>query len=252
MEIGIRYFEKYIPDEMKDVSGKVFYSGRYAFMKHDYCGEFLPVYILGLNPGGDPEVHADETVRSHTKRILDENENTGSWSAWAGESWRRRQGWVDSGQTAMQKRMMHFFERTRLSDWEVPASNLVFKRSVNAEKLKERNRLKDLCWPFHQQVIKALGIRVIICLGHETGEYVSSKFRKMEQINVFVEQNKRKWKSTVAVSKVDRVTIISLTHPSRADWTKPETDPSTLVLKTLLLNRRDIVDPSPSHIRASS
>jgi hypothetical protein len=45
-----------IPEELLDHSGRVFYSGHAAFSVSS------DLYILGLNPGGDPLAQAVETI----------------------------------------------------------------------------------------------------------------------------------------------------------------------------------------------
>ena len=54
---------EFIPHALGNHSGKVFYSGRLAFSR-----EAL-LYVLGVNPGGDPEKMPDETVSSHTAQV---------------------------------------------------------------------------------------------------------------------------------------------------------------------------------------
>lgn len=44
-----------IPESLLARSGKVFYSGRQAFSKPS------PLYVLGVNPGGDPAHYESET-----------------------------------------------------------------------------------------------------------------------------------------------------------------------------------------------
>ena len=68
-----------IPKSLKDCSGKVFYSGRKAF-EAPSC-----VYILGINPGGDPLNHGGETVGKHTEKLLSRKEQ--DWSAYRDEKW---------------------------------------------------------------------------------------------------------------------------------------------------------------------
>ena len=52
----IEDFAKLIPDSIMHRSGKAFYSGRLAFSSPS------GLYVLGVNPGGDPEEYPDETV----------------------------------------------------------------------------------------------------------------------------------------------------------------------------------------------
>ena len=81
MTANIEEFAGLIPDSVLDVSGKVFVSGRNAF------GSPSKLYVYGLNPGGAPEAHAQETVRSHTDKAL--HDVPDNWSALTDEAWGR-------------------------------------------------------------------------------------------------------------------------------------------------------------------
>ena len=87
-------FAALIPASLKDCSGKVFYSGRKAFESPS------PVYILGINPGGDPLRLRGETVVKHTKTVLACKRY--DWSAYKDERWRS-----DRGSAPFQMRVKH-------------------------------------------------------------------------------------------------------------------------------------------------
>lgn len=205
----------YIPESLNAVSGKVFYSGRDAFRVG------APVYVLGYNPGGDPEGHADETVGTHTKAVL--KEYASNWSAYRDENWRG-----PAGTTKIQPVILALLERLGLDPGLTPASNLIFERSTEAADLRERKNLQDLCWPFHAKAIDWIKPRFVICFGSETGKYVRQKLAAHREISRFEEQNNRRWTS-YAHRAADGRTIFTLMHPSRAKWTTPATDPRPMV-----------------------
>ena len=167
-----------------------------------------------------------ETVGSHTKQVLSE---FADWSAYRDEGWRGKPPGMDK----MQLRLLHLMRRLNLEPQCVPASNLVFVRSTRAAGIEDRfHNLADLCWPFHEGVMCQLGARVVLCLGKDCGEWVCKKVEATNQIDEFTESNDRRWKST-AFTNSDGIAVIVATHPSIADWTKPATDPSHLVLRVL-------------------
>ena len=88
------------------------------------------------------------------------------------------------------------------------------------------------CWPFHQAVIEMLGVRVIVCLGGNAGHHVRQRLDAHELVDEFVEDNRRLWKSRVHTN-TQGLTVVTLTHPSQADWTVPATDPTRLVERSL-------------------
>ena len=218
----IRDFAKLIPKSLSNRSGSVFYSGRSAFDSPSQ------MYVLGINPGGAPEDHRDETVRSHTRWVL--NDAPTNWSAYRDESW---EGGIP-GTVRMQPRILHLCKRLKLDPGKVPASNLVFPRSVREGKLEgDIDQMARECWPFHKEVIEALGIRVVLCLGQRPGNWVRDRLQASTQVNEFAERNQRRWKSRTYTNTAGMAVVVA-THPSIANWKAPATDPTELVQRALL------------------
>ena len=217
----IEDFAKLIPKALLNRSGSVFYSGRRAFDSPS------KLYILGVNPGGDPERQADETVSWHTNKVLHvEPEN---WSAYRDESWEGS----SPGTRGMQPRVLHLLRYLKIDAGEVPASNIVFLRSGREARLEGNlQQLARECWPFHQSVINKLGTRVILCFGQSAGNWVCNRLNARTQVGEFVENNNRRWRSR-AYRNADGFMVVVATHPSIADWTAPATDPTELVRTAL-------------------
>jgi hypothetical protein len=210
-----------IPGNILDESGKVFYSGRAAFSSP------AQLYILGLNPGGAPGAHEQETLRSHTEWVA--QEAPVSWSAYRDESWEGR----PPGCYGMQPRMLHMFRSAGLGPGAVPASNLVFVRSRNQANLGSRLvSLADFCWSFHEAVIDMLEPKVILCLGQDAGNYLRGKLRANRAVSVFTETNGRRWTSATFASDDGHIVVVA-THPSRANWTTAAADPTGLIREAL-------------------
>ena len=207
-------FAKLIPEGLKGEQGRVFYSGRSAFEKPSH------LYILGFNPAGSWE----GTVSEHTNWILKEAPH--SWSSYEEKG----------AKSLMRPRMLHLFkklEKLDIAPDEVPASNLIFKSSPSERKLENRHELAGACWPFHQMVIEKLGVSVVLCLGRNSGKWVRRCLNtSREEVDYFEENNNRKWKSYVHRND-NGVKVVTLTHPSIADWTSPASDPTHLVVKAI-------------------
>lgn len=213
----IEDFAKLIPETLLTRSGSVFYSGRRAFASRS------KLYILGVNPGGDPKRQAKETVSWHTNKVLSVEPH--DWSAYRDESWEGS----SPGTRGMQPRVLHLLRRLELEPGEVPASNMVFLRSRRENQLKGNLRqLAEECWPFHQSVIENLGTHVILCFGQSAGNWACNRLNAQTQVGEFVEDNNRRWRSRV-FRNANGFTVVVATHPSIADWTAPATDPTELV-----------------------
>lgn len=221
LPIGIELFVSSVPSSILDESGKVFYSGHDAFAKPS------PLYILGVNPGGDPANYLAETVRNHTDRV--QKVLPSNWSAYRDESWEG----ATPGTYGMAPRILHLFKQLGLDPGSVPASNLFFIRSRREAHIQERQaELAGLCWPFHQLVIDQLKPRVILCLGATAGKFVCKKVGAHRLVGTFVEQNNRRWTSSAFESR-SGLRVVVATHPSIADWCTAATDPTGLVQKAL-------------------
>ncbi|MBI1390285.1 MAG: hypothetical protein GC154_17735 [bacterium] len=214
----IEEFVQLIPKSLLSKSGKVFYSGRAAFSSSSL------IYILGLNPGGSPVKQKSETVELDVLNDLPEE-----WSAYCDESWLNN----PPGTHGLQPRVLHLLKKTKLDPRRIPSSNLIFERSSSSKDLKGRfNQLAEECWPFHQRVIDSLEIRIILCLGINTGNWVARKIGANLEIDHFTEKNKRCWRST-ALKNSTGLCVVKLTHPSRANWKALATDPTQLVESVL-------------------
>lgn len=217
----IEYLASLIPEELLNQSGSVFYAGRNAFAKH------ADLYILGLNPGGDPKAQAEQTVAWHTKQVLTNNAH--DWSAYRDDSWRE----AEPGTCGMQPRVLHLLRRANLDPGLTPASNVVFLRSRRQSTLDGPfDQLADLCWPFHEAVIQRLNPRVVLCFGKTAGGYVTKKLGATSERNDFIEMNNRRWRS-VAYEGDSCPQVVVATHPSIANWSNPASDPSDLLVDAL-------------------
>jgi hypothetical protein len=219
--VRLERFAALVPRVLSPESGKVFYSGRRAYSSP------ARLYVLGVNPGGDPAKYVTETVGEHTRQVL--HDLPTDWSAYRDESWEG----APPGSYRMQPRILHLFRTLGLAPGCVPASNLFFVRSSREADIAARGReLADLCWPFHARVLEELTPRAVLCLGATAGGYVRRRLGANRVVAQFVEQNDRRWKSQVFEGG-QGLRVIVATHPSIADWCAPSSDPTGLVLEAI-------------------
>ena len=197
----------------------MFFSGRRAF------NEPCDLYVLGLNPAGDPV--GAHTIRQNVQSVLHQPRE--NWSAWRDERW----GGKEPGHNYRQRRVLHLFERIGRDAGEVPTSEAIFLRSTRwRTELEDPESLARRCWPFHEAVIETLGVRVIVCLGGQAGYLVRRTLDAHEVVDEFVEDNRRRWKSRVHTN-TRGLAVVTLAHPSQADWTVSASDPTGLVERSL-------------------
>ncbi len=214
-----------IPASLLSQSGKVFYSGRAAFSGPS------DLYILGLNPGGDPEIQASETIAADLLRF---REGPDWWSDYADESWHG----APPGTWGMAPRVLHMLASLNRDPRAVPASNVIFVRSsTEATLAANKGVLLQSCWPVHQAVIEALQIRVVLCFGGTAGRGVRERLGARKHVDSFQETNRRGWRSETHATGDGRM-VLTLTHPGRADWRNPDADPTGLVRRALAACRR--------------
>lgn len=209
-----------LPAEILSRSGSVFYTGKEAFVGH------RPLYILGLNPGGDPNAQATNTVQKH---IQEYRQRGARWSAYANDSWEG----AAPGTWGMQPRVLHMLRGLGLDPQLTPASNVVFVRTPNEAALREeKGALLKSCWSVHQAVIDQLGVRVLVCFGGTAGKWVREQVGAKELFDSYAETNNRGWKSEAHRAK-DGLVVVTVSHPGRADWRNPDSDPTPLIRRAM-------------------
>ena len=114
-----------------------------------------PLYLLGLNPGGDPNKH--ETIEEALDRLPSKESN-----AYVHETWERH---GDPGQAPLQRRVRWLARQLGLDVEGVCAANLIFARSRDAS-ASDYPRLADLCWPIHVAILEVVRPRLIIAYGN--------------------------------------------------------------------------------------
>ncbi len=218
--IDIEFTLQNLPNDLLQRSGSVLYTGKDAFSDQS------PLYILGLNPGGNPDIQRNNTISKHINEFRNRSE---PWSAYSDDSWEN----MAPGTCGMQPRVLHMLRLLNLDPRRVPASNVVFVRSRNeAELSTEKSMLLHHCWPVHGAVISKLGIRVVLCFGGTAGRWVRGQVGATQLVDEFRETNARGWKSEAHTSPTGLI-VITATHPSRADWRNPAADPTPLVSRML-------------------
>jgi hypothetical protein len=129
-------------------SGRILYSGARTLRPGS-------MYLLGLNPGGEPTTHKD-TVGSSLKELPRRTQN-----AYLDESWRN----FAVGRSPVQVRVQWLLNALGFKVRDICASNLIFARSADA-KGSGYPELAELCWPVHEQIIEIVRPEFIVAFGN--------------------------------------------------------------------------------------
>ncbi|HEY3798520.1 MAG TPA: hypothetical protein VGL58_09205 [Caulobacteraceae bacterium] len=213
-------FLELVGEDIHGLSGGVLYSGRRAFSGPS------PIYLLGLNPGGDPVKQASDTIGANIAVALSRPED--DWSEYVDGEWLK----FAAGSAPLQRRVRHLLSGLGLDPRQTPASNVIFLRTCRERMLTDKERWLDTCWRMHAAVIDALSVRAVLCMGGTAGAWVRQKLRASELVDSFVEDNGRKWTSQAHRPETGSL-VVTLTHPSVAAWDKPATDPTPMVRRVL-------------------
>jgi hypothetical protein len=220
----IEEFAALIPAEMKALSGAVFFSGRTAFSRQPR--ESRSPYVLGLNPGGNDVHHKYPTVEEHTVEVL--SRDAGDWSEYRDVSWGR-----PAGESFHQRRVRYMLNTLGFDERRVPASNLIFVRSVGQVDIEAKfDDLAERCWTFHANVLETLAPHLVICFGQRGGRFVCDRLNATQPSGAFTEANRRGWTSRAFRNK-NGIYVVVASHPSRANWITKSADPTAMIAKLL-------------------
>lgn len=207
-----------VPDDLRNRSGRVFYSSPEDFVRRG------TLYFLGLNPGGDPEIRRDETIEKNLSSAregrLDGRSLYVDDDARSPRPSRKR----------FEKRIRHLFGFLRVKPEQVPSSNVIFVRTRDGASLRsEEKNLSERCWRFHEEAMRNVQPRAVVCMGTQAGEIIRKRMGfEGRPTCAFVEDNRREWQSRLWLAD-GKPMLFALTHPSVADWTARRTDPSSWV-----------------------
>lgn len=179
-----------------------------------------------MNPGESPDDQPDRSVQRNIDYVLQEGQN--NWSAYRDDPTEGQTG----GTRKLRKAMLALCAQLDADPGCIPTSTLVFARSPNQAALKNFEASAQHCWRFHQAVIEALDIRVIICASVEVGRWVRTQLA-WNVMGHGTEQVPDKPKNQPAIllykAKSNAISVFELPHPSRFSWQRLETDLTELV-----------------------
>ncbi|SHG85386.1 hypothetical protein SAMN04488068_1667 [Hydrocarboniphaga daqingensis] len=119
-----------------------------------------PIYLLGLNPGGNPNDHPTSTIANAIDELATREKNS-----YVEERWQYRCANRNKAASPLQKRIIYLLAGLGCDPKEVCASNLIFVRSVDASGCGYPS-YADICWPVHEKIIEMVKPKLIIAYGN--------------------------------------------------------------------------------------
>lgn len=202
-------------------SGAVLYNGRGTL-----CKSNEGLYIMGFNPGGDP----DKIETSVVKSLEDLKENH---CAYEDECWKKNcpkdcQNKEHFGIKPHQKKVKLLAEILGYDIRNVFAVNAIFIRSKSQGNPQESLEIFKKCWPIHELFLSIVKPKVILCLGN--GEVMSSFALLREKLALKPDQIRshgqvKVFSSAIAVFGGETINshVIGVRHPSYP-WFDPVKD----------------------------
>ncbi len=144
-------------------SGRILYSSAATLQSGD-------IYLLGLNPGGDPEAHATETIDLDLKCLPTRDKNAYVHEKWNG---------LEPGAAPLQKRVKWLCEALGYQTKDVCASNVAFVRSKKQLPRKKFMNVAALCWPVQRILIEdVVQPRLILTFGKDGYDYLDQELEE--------------------------------------------------------------------------
>ena len=139
---------------LADQPGRLLYSG---------IGTLAPgkVYMLGYNPGGDPEAEND-SPKAHLAKLASLRPD---WNEYMDGVWYPGGRACPAGGAPLQRRVQALLGTVGLPTRSVLASNLIFVRSKDQARLAEASRLAEQCWAVHRWLLELVQPQTILSIG---------------------------------------------------------------------------------------
>jgi hypothetical protein len=146
-----------LPRSILDRSGEILYSGSQTVRRG-------PIYLLGLNPGGNPDDHK-ATVRERLKELPSRRSNSYQ-ASWAGRK---------PGTHRLQRGVQWIAGELGVQLEDICASNLIFVRSKDERGSGFPGSARD-CWPVHRVILSVVRPKLIITFGSSPYTFLRDEF----------------------------------------------------------------------------
>jgi hypothetical protein len=184
--------------------------------------EGLPIYIMGINPGGgcqkigkNIECIPESTSAGQVADPLDGNTRSPWWSNYLDDYWKENRSFHP-----IQKHLFAFASALTPSIdlRRVCGTNLVFEASAHPSEIKNWQHKVESCWSVHELLMNIVRPKVLLTFGEPTREFVHSKCAPIHDYGQWpeVRSSRQRFCTTYRGLLVGRdVRVISVPHLGR-------------------------------------
>lgn len=169
-----------------------------------------PIYVMGLNPGGNPS--DDETTIGRSLETLPKYRD----NSYLDESWSNHKKY-EKGKHPIQKNMRTLADVLGYDLRQICASNLIFLKSKDAHGSRFYE-LADLCWRVHRLILDIIQPSTLIVFGIDNispYSYLTKKIADKEPVSFPSGHGKLSCYAFNAEDETRHFKVIALPHFSR-------------------------------------
>lgn len=181
-----------LPRSILDQSGEILYSGSQTLRRG-------PIYLLGLNPGGNPNEHK-ATVRDRLRDLPSQRRNKYLVN-WGGRK---------PGAHPLQRGVQWLAAELGVRLEDVCASNLIFARSPDERTSGFPDSARH-CWPVHRTILAVVKPTLIIAFGKSPYRFLRDQFGPSSEADPFPAGHAN-W--TCRAFRSGEVQVVGLPHMS--------------------------------------
>lgn len=194
-------------------SGSVFYNGYATLLNPN------GVYLIGLNPGGDPESITNTISKSLDELWEEMDKGINAYAnAYLDENWNKR------GKSAFQKNAADAFKKLHLCLRETCGSNIIFQRTKSKEDIFDIETTRNAYVHCHDYIInEILNPSVIIAVGEDPWLALKDNWKdeRGEEVPLNTKNGKPVSGSPWYIESKDGDKILCyMPHFSRSSWYK--------------------------------
>lgn len=191
---------------LADMPGRLLYSG---------LGTLSPgrLYLLGHNPGGDPDTESDSPA-AHLAKLVGKSPD---WNEYIDGVWKPGGRVCAPGDAPMQKRVCHLLTGIGVPVRTICASNVIFVRSRVSSHLDNQAQLAERCWCVHQFILERVRPAGILSIGgRPVFEFIRNRGRLLSRPEKF-QAGHGAWVCLAAQIQIGNrsMAIVSVPHLAR-------------------------------------